>query len=281
MVLIHVTRATEEFIVEAPTTTSVDQLTRTIAATHNKRLRTRRLNSHIRELAKYGPMKSEEERGLSDEQLNALGSEVKEVPGADPLGVRVGEAPNERLQATLNKVCDEADAAISVNHAKARRVLPVALIDTCLDNLRGAVTMAYPMQLPEHDAVRQCIEQREDLSQHEDGKLAVDESTAVLWFAGKPLERSQPLSKYVGNNEKVTIKAKLEGAGGSAPSREPTVDAETQKRLMALWHKKDQEAKAMAEESDDSYLNSEWANPRGFKQSMHGLGGISYMPGRR
>ena len=281
MVLIHVTRATEEFIADAPTTTSIDQLTRTIASIHNKRLRTKRLTSHVRELAKYGPMKAEEQRGLSDEQLNALGSEMKEVPGADPLGVRVGEAPNERLQQTLNKVCDEADAAVSINHAQARRVLPVALIDSCMDNIRGAVTMAYPMQLPEHDPVRQIIEQREDLSQHEDARLQVDEGTAVVWFAGKPLERSQLLSKYVGSNEKVTIKVKLEAAGAGAPSREPTVDAETQKRLMALWHKKDQEAKALSEGSDDSYLNSEWANPRGFKQAMHGLGGVSYMPGRR
>ena len=281
MVLVHVTRATEEFIVEAPSSTSVDQLTRTIASLHNKRLCTRRLTSHVRELAKYGPTKPEEQRGLSDEQLNVLGSEAKQVAGADPLGVRLGEAPNERLQQTLNKVCDEADAAISNNHAKARRPLPLALIDACTDNVRGALTMAYPMQLPEHDTVRLILEQREDLSQHEDGKLQVDEATAVLWFAGKQLDRSQPLGKYVGSNEKVTIKVKLEAAGASAPAREPTVDAETQKRMMALWHRKDQEAKALAEESDDSYLNSEWANPRGFKQAMHGLGGISYGPGRR
>ena len=281
MVLVHVTRATGEFIVDAPSTTPIDQLTRTIAIIHNKRLRTKRLTSHVRDLSKYGPMKAPEQRGLSDEQLNALGSEVKEVAGADPLGVRVGEAPSERLQQTLNKVCDEADAAISNSHATARRVLPVTLIDSCIDNIRGAVTMAYPMQLPEHDAVREILEQREDLSQHEDAKLQVDESTAVVWFAGKPLDRAQLLSKYVGKNEKVTIKVKLESAGAGAPSREPTVDAETQKRLMALWHKKDQEAKALSEESDDAYLNSEWANPRGFKQAMHGLGGISYMPGRR
>ena len=281
MVLLHVSRATEEFIVEAPTTTSIDTLTRTIAAIHNKRLRIKRLTAQVRELAKYGPMKAEEERGLSDEQLNALGSEVKEVAGADPLGVRVGEAPNERLQAVLVRVCDEADAAVSVAHAKARRVLPVALVDACLDNLRGAVTMAYPQQLPEHDAVRSILEQREQLSQHEDGKLQVDEDTAVVWFAGKQLERSQPLSKYVGSNEKVTVKVKLEAAGAGAPSREPAVDADTQRRVMALWHKKEAEAKALAEASDDSYLNSEWANPKGFKQAMHGLSGISYAPGRR
>ena len=140
--------------------------------------------------------------------------------------------------------------------------------------------MAYPMNLPPYDVVRLNIEGAEDLSQHEDSTLQVDPSTAVLWFAGKAMDRARPLSDYIGTNEKVTIKAKIEPKGATAPSRPPPVDAETQQRLMSHWHRKEAEAKALAEETEDSYLNSEWANPRGFKQSMHGLSQVAFRPSR-
>ena len=148
MVLIHVTRGTEELVFETKTSESVDSATQSIAGLHNRRLQVRRLVGGVRELAKYGPQKEEKDRGLNEEQLNALGKESKEVEGADPLGIRVGEgrpshsqhlrppppftalppseadvfhpmlrtlcsAPPPQLQATLNKVCDDAEAAIS------------------------------------------------------------------------------------------------------------------------------------------------------------------------
>jgi len=139
--------------------------------------------------------------------------------------------------------------------------------------------MAYPESLPEWDQVRLCIEGSEDLSSHEDGKLILDETTAVLWFAGKSMDRSLLLSKYIGTNEKVSIKAKIEPQSAGAPSREPPVDAETQKKMMALWHKKEQENKALQEENEDNYMNSEWANPNQFKQRMNGIGEISFKGG--
>ena len=291
MVLIHISRSAEEFIYETTTTESVDAVTRRLAEIHNQRLRVKRLVSAVRDLAKHGPMKEEKDRGLSEEQLSALGTERKAEreeeeeeteakAGADPLGVRVGQPPSPQLQQTLNKVCDDAEAAISSAHAKQRRPLPLALIASCIDNIRGAVLMAYPMNLPPYDTVRQIIDGSEELSGHADGAQQFAPDSAVLWFAGKALERGERLSKYVGSNEKLTIKAKLEAAGSGAPSRPPAVDEETQRRMMALWHKKEAQAKALAEQDDDSYLNSEWANPKGFKQQMHGLSAVSFKPSR-
>lgn len=94
-------------------------------------------------------------------------------------------------------------------------------------------------------------------------------------------ERDQPLSKFTGSNEKVILKVKLERPNAGAPSREPAVDAETQKKMMSFWHKKEQERKQLEEAEEDSYLNSEWANPKGYKQQIMGIGAVQYRPGQR
>lgn len=55
--------------------------------------------------------------------------------------------------------------------------------------------------------------------------------------------RNEKLSKFSGNNEKTKITAKLTKKGASAPAREPTVDAETQKNMMAAYQKRQNEMK--------------------------------------
>jgi len=96
MVLINITRGTEEFIFEARTTDSVELTTRAIAKLYNRRLQIKRLCGGIRELAKFGPMKEAEKRGLNEEQINALGEEKKEIDGQDPLGIRIGQGKNHQ-----------------------------------------------------------------------------------------------------------------------------------------------------------------------------------------
>lgn len=236
----------------------------------------------MRELAKFGPAKKESERGLSEDQLNALGtSEMKQSEGADPLGNRVGQAPPAQLQGTLNQCAQEAEDAISNNHAKLRRPLSLAAILEKIQNCKGAVMMAYPGGLPEWDPVRRALEDDEDLSLTEDSKLVLDPASSQLWFAGKCWDRDHVLSKYLGTNEKTTIKARIESKGGNAPQREPAVDEETRKKMMSFWHKKEQEQAKLETEDEDSYLNSSWANPKGFKQSANGLGDIKFKPGMR
>ena len=104
--------------------------------------------------------------------------------------------------------------------------------------------------------------------------------TCQLWWAGKLLARDQPLSKYVGRNDKTKIVAKLTRKGSGAPQREPGVDAETQKNMMAFYHKKQQEMEKLEVDNSDSHYSSEWANPRGLKSQFTGIGDIKWRPGR-
>jgi hypothetical protein len=129
--------------------------------------------------------------------------------------------------------------------------------------------------------VRQNLEEKEDLSGQEDSKHVLDPASAAMWFAGKCMDRDHALDKYTGKNEKVMIKARIEPKGGNAPQREPAVDEETRAKMMSFWHKKEQESQKLENEDEDSYLNSSWANPKGFKQSVLGMGEIKFRPGGR
>jgi hypothetical protein len=257
------------------------------------RLRVKRLVGGVRELAKHGPMKPEGDRGLSDEvaamgkgdgsssssSSSSSGSGAATAP--DPLGIRVGVPPPAQLASTLLQCAQEAEESISNAHAKLRRPLNVARIRETVQNLKGAVMMAYPAGLPDWDFVRQGLEDREQLGGTEDSKHVLEPESSLLWFAGKCMDRDQLLGKYTGSNEKVTIKARVEARGGQAPQREPAVDEDTRRKMMSLWHKKEQEQKKLDEADEDSYLNSSWANPKGFKQSALGMGEIKFRPGGR
>lgn len=94
------------------------------------------------------------------------------------------------------------------------------------------------------------------------------------------MQRDQVLSKYTGKNEKTVIKSKLVKKGGGAPQRPNPVDEETHKKMMAYWHKKNEEAKQMEENADENdYLNSAWANPKSFKANANGIGPIQWRGG--
>ena len=60
------------------------------------------------------------------------------------------------------------------------------------------------------------------------------------------------------------------------PVREAPVNPETQKRMMAFWHKKQEEEKQFKQDTDVSYLSSQWANPDSLKQAMIGVSDIKF-----
>lgn len=263
-----------EFVMEAKTDDSVENVTKLASELQNIRHRVERLAGGLRELCKYGPMKHPEKHGMTEEQLNAMGEGKTEVPGADPLGIREGTAPNATVIPVLLKCADEVEASVSNDHAKRRNPLDMDKIEELILNCKGAVMMAYPMGLPDWDTVKMSLEDNEDLAGQDASKYVLDPETSVMWFAGKKMARDQPVHKYCGKNEKCMVKVKLTNKGGTAPQREPAVDAETQKKMMAYWHKKQEEQKNLEENNEDVYLNSSWANPKAMKANISGVGNI-------
>lgn len=283
MVRVKVQCGAEEFIYETKVTESMDVITRSVSEMHNRRLQVRRLAAALRELAKFGPMRPEDQRGLTEAEINASGTSLSKDMNGDPLGLREGKhaAPPAEVQATMNRCADEADVICSNRLAKESRPTEAKSMEEAFMNLKGAVMIAYPMGLPEWDTVRQIIDGKEELAGTQDSLNVMEPDTSTLWFAGKQMFREQPLSKFIGTNEKTTIIAKLQKKTSGAPARQPPVDDETRKQMMSYWHKKQEEAKELENDEDDAYLNSAWANPKSLKSSVLGLDRVRFRPGQR
>ncbi len=109
----------------------------------------------------------------------------------------------------------------------------------------GSVKKAFPMGLPDFDPVRQILEGKEDLTGTESSKHVLDPLTCSVWAFNKQWIREHTVSQYTGSNEKAIVIVKLTKKGAGAPSREPVVDEQTQKAIMALHRKKEDERKVL------------------------------------
>jgi hypothetical protein len=274
---------------------------RRVCNLHQDRMRLRRLAHAMKQLAAFGPTRPPKERGLAASQIAdlrkgkstaaAASSDAKEAKGGmsanvavasgaavgeDPMGMRIGVAPDAKLAATLVRIADESLACIAPSLVARRKATTRAALDDAFQLCDGAVKMAYPMKLPEHDFVRINLANAEDLSGTQDSKEYRDAKTSSLWFAGKQMLREHAMGRHSKNNEKVTLKVKLHTQGAGPPPAEPAVDAETRKQMMAHWHKKQKEQKKLETDDESQYLNSAWANPKAYKQAITGMGNIKF-----
>eukprot|EP00753_Platysulcus_tardus_P016437 PLAT5708.1.p1 GENE.PLAT5708.1~~PLAT5708.1.p1 ORF type:complete len:290 (+),score=124.99 PLAT5708.1:135-1004(+) len=282
MVVIHIKpNDTDQWLYETTTTESNDALIRALVEVWNLRLRIRRLVSAAKELAAHGPAKPEAEWGLDEvvEELDAEGGagesksdERGEWYAADPTGRRTGAAPSPDMADVISKTCEEALAAISKDKVRAKKSTTAAELNEVIAHVGGAVTMAFPMGLPDYDPVRIILEDDEDLSGKADSKEVLDADTATLWSCGKEFLRDQTVRDRVGRHERTKVIAKLQKPGGGAPAREPGISEDERKAMMAHYFKKQEEAKALAEADEEDYLNSAWADPRSLKRALVGGG---------
>ncbi|KAI9202949.1 uncharacterized protein BJ171DRAFT_425852 [Polychytrium aggregatum] len=299
MVLLEVKKAEQLlFLAEFPGSTHVAQVVDAVVDVENKRQRVVRLISACEELIQYGQLKPESQQGFSEEELEEMarrekekkeqGSRFEEIVekkrgkdsrgnevllNPDPTGRRTGEGKGHRGQSR------NAGAVSSLQeNIKAGRVLTADALDRCLNLISGAVTIVYPMGLVEWEPARLAIEDNEDLAGTEASKSVFDPADTSMWWAGKELAREKHLSDYVGRNEKTKIVAKIQKRGRHAPVREPPLNEEGQKALMAYYYKKQEEQKKLEENDEDDYLNSSWANPKALRNHFQGMSNISWRP---
>jgi len=217
------------------------------------------------ELATHGLMNGDHDLQEKMEELSV--SEGEEAP-TDPERKRVGPAPTPELAQVITRTIEESLSCISKDNLVKKTPLTAETLTTSLDNIRGAIMIAYPAGLPDHDVLKGFVDKKSPFEE-------VDHTKVSLWWANKELV-SGPLSKYIGKNEKTTIVVKTTKAGAGPPVREQPVDEETQKAMMSHYFKKQEEQKKLQENSEDDYLNSAWANPKGLKNHFTGLGNVSW-----
>lgn len=289
MVILNVKRSEKknEFLFESTVKVGVADLLKELCEVHNLRLKVLRLAVTCKELAKHGPIRPEETRGISEDlskntelDVNAYGQPTN----PDEQGMRTGCPPPPEVADVLTRTAEEAEAAVSHGLVDQKRSLDKQVCQTMIDNMRGAVMIAYPAyhRLPVYDPTRQELEDNEELDGTSDLQAVLDHTQTNLWWAGKELQLSKTLEEYVGRNEKTKIIAKLAPKSSGAPVRESRIDEQTHKAMLAHYYKKQEEQKKLQADEDDSYLDAQWANPKSLKDALVGGGRpVSWRAGGR
>jgi len=263
------------FLYETTTKTSNQELIESLVEIQNLRLRSRVIVDSVRGLAQYGPMKVKEANDCSTSiDMDQIDQGSTSDINIDPTGMRIGIPPsNENIRKTLLQTAQDLEDYVDKAQVKNRIALNKPILEDKIANVRGAVVMAYPMGLPEFDVVKVSID-GESLDGTYVSNELLDPKTTSLWCAGKEFERNQIVADRLGRNEKTKVIAKLQKAGSGPPSREPIVNEEERKAMMAHYFKRNEELKKLAEADDDDYLNSNWADSKEMKRNMQGLSHI-------
>ena len=124
------------------------------------RHRISRLKSEGDELASFGPSKNPNEHSLEDLALDSTSN----TEHRDPSGRRTGNPPEQSAADTLRRTLRDAWQACHKDNVSKKVKLTCQLLEDHIDEVRGAVVMAFPQGLPEWDPVRQAIENTEELA---------------------------------------------------------------------------------------------------------------------
>jgi len=147
-----------------------------------------------------------------------------------------------------------------------------------IELLRGMVMIAYPAYhgLYEWDIVYRILEDQVDyFAEFPDIEWHEPKET-VIWSCRKEWIKGKLLKDYL-PNEKTKVVVKLAKIGSGQPVAEPTIDKETHSKMLAYYHKKQEEQKQLEKDEDDSYMNSTWANPNNLKNALQNGGkGITF-----
>ncbi|CAG9858183.1 unnamed protein product [Phyllotreta striolata] len=289
MVIVHVKhKDTSQFLYETTLKTPVETLITSLVAIYNGRLKIDRICSEMEELSKYGTLYPPEILGLTEEQVEEMkledtyGEKCLPMGGhafnKDPIGRRNGKQPNKNMQEVLKKAIADAKEMISKKLVLQEKCLTMKVVQEAINLLKGAVTIVYPMKLPPHDVIRMEFENIEDLAGTQASLEVIDPTTAQIWFCGKEMYRDKLVGEYVGRIENCKVVMKITKRGSGPPCREPIMSEEDRKQMMLHAYRKQEELKKLAQDDDDNYLNSDWADGQNLKRTFHGLRNISWRP---
>ena len=293
MVLLHFKIAEKnQFIYSVPATTPITDIIRGAVEINNLRCKIDTLCMVTEELIKHGPLKPEEYRGLKetenlDENIEPQ-YRAKKTPFPEKVGTKYNEdKTNQRtgwiLEDDINKkimeAVKEAKEYLDPKRAESRKITTSDELNKLIQLMYGGVMIGYPAYhgLGEWEPCRVIFEDKSDiLKKDEPNQDYFQFDTTCLWYAGKELERGKLLSDYIGKNEKTKVVVKFTKKGSGAPVREPLIDKETHSKMLQYYYKKQEEEKKLQNENEDSYLDSQWADPKQMGKKLYMNGEISW-----
>lgn len=245
----------------------------------------------IEDLASKGPMKPEELRGLKDYDEYVKNEDVTTINGLKKMPPRVGirEMYEDTHYRTGWLIGEEISKMMMDEAMKTKMMIHKSQVDNkvCLtrkmmmdqlDIIRGLTMMAYPAYhgLGEWEPIKVILENGEEFDEKMDLSDDLWYDKSQLWVCGKELQPEKLFSDYFGKNEKSKYVVKVQKRGSGAPQREPVVDPDTHKQMLAFYYKKQEEQKKLEEDNEDAYMNSAWADSRQLKGSLQGQGQVKW-----
>lgn len=95
----------------------------------------------------------------------------------------------------------------------------------------------------------------------------------ILWWAGKPLKPSESktqLRDFMTINDKSCVSVLIMDANDPPPPRETRMDAATYNNMLNYLTTRQETLRTLDRDDDDSYLMSEWTDPKGLKNHLIG-----------
>ncbi|XP_051781716.1 cilia- and flagella-associated protein 298 isoform X2 [Erpetoichthys calabaricus] len=209
MVCLHVKHGDEsQFLFDTTVDILIDELVKHITTIYSLRLKVNRICAEIEELAEHGIALPPNMQGLTEEQITELKLKddwaEKCIPSGgavykkDGIGRRNGQEPNEKMKEVLRKTVEETKSLISKKQIQANICVTTEMVRNALDQLRGAVSIVYPMGLPPHDPIRLEFEDKEDLTGTQQGQGAPAREPVV-----SPEDQKQMMLHYYRRQEEL------------------------------------------------------------------------------
>jgi hypothetical protein len=296
----------DEFLYETKASTKVDELIESLVEIHNARVRSCFVADAVKALATYGVAERPDNGGTDrvsvrfrcrfarcsidnfsnlrmkiatfSQVRESLGKEIEEEPinAADPNGLRSGPPPDAHVAEKLMRAVETLEEYVHKKQVLNKVSLTLDGIVKNIDNVRDAVTVAYPSGLPEWDVARFALDEPIEKLRglYLEGSL-IDAKNASLWTCNKEFLRGTLVSDRLGScNEKTKVIAKLTTKGSGPPVREPIVSEAERNAMAAFYFKRQEELKSLAQADEDDYLNSQWADPKGMRRNLQGLSDV-------
>jgi hypothetical protein len=246
----------------------------------------------IEDLATKGPQKPEELRGLNNyeqygDDLTVQGGLKKMPPKVgtrykeDSTHHRTGWLLDEQITETMLKHIGESKKLLHKDEINKKEAHTAAEYIDQINMLKGVIMIAYPAfhGLGEWEPARVLIEAKMDSDKGyyiQELHDALKHEETSVWWAGKELAKDKPLFTFSGKNNNTKIVCRFQKVGAGAPVREPLIDEDTHKKMLAYYYKKTEESKKLEQDSDDQYLNAPWANSKNLKNDLYGIKDIKW-----
>lgn len=296
MVLLHVKYSElNQFLFKTTVNESIDNIYKELIEVSNLRVKLDRLIQTIEGLADYGVLRPEALRGLTTPEtynpaVEMLTQEEKKYAYPEPnssqkcnidkTGFRIGICPVDSVSEMMKTECSKAKELLKPDMVQKKTPISKEILQDIINLLKGAVMIAYPGYhgMPNWDYTYLILEDKFDFNTYYPDSNYFTEAEVIIWWAGKELTRNKKLSDFIGKNENSKILIKINKKESGAPTREPPIDQETHKKMLAYYYKKQEEHKKLETNHEDDYLDSEWANPKNLKNQLLNNKGVNWKP---